>query len=140
MVRLPPRSSLTDTRGPYTTRFRSCFDVNRGYDTGAGRENGYFHLHGFDYEQHIVFVDVVSNACIDLQYTRINLGFNLDRGHLCLHLSLTSTTNARSEERRVGKECVSKCRSRWSPYHEKKKHRTTTTNTSEKTKTNNTNN
>src|SRR3546814_11187504 len=26
----------------------------------------------------------------------------------------------RSEERRVGKECVSTCRSRWSPYHEKK--------------------
>ena len=23
----------------------------------------------------------------------------------------------RSEERRVGKECASKCRSRWSPYH-----------------------
>src|SRR3546814_15065658 len=23
----------------------------------------------------------------------------------------------RSEERRVGKECVSTCRSRWSPYH-----------------------
>src|SRR3546814_8020915 len=33
-----------------------------------------------------------------------------------------STTNSieravRSEERRVGKECVSTCRSRWSPYH-----------------------
>src|SRR3546814_19791014 len=27
----------------------------------------------------------------------------------------------RSEERRVGKECVSTCRSRWSPYNEKKK-------------------
>src|SRR3546814_14453558 len=27
----------------------------------------------------------------------------------------------RSEERRVGKECVSPCRSRLSPYHEKKK-------------------
>src|SRR3546814_14446130 len=27
----------------------------------------------------------------------------------------------RSEERRVGKECVSTCRSRWSPSHEKKK-------------------
>src|SRR3546814_14043874 len=25
------------------------------------------------------------------------------------------------EERRVGKECVSTCRSRWSPYHKKKK-------------------
>src|SRR3546814_6601537 len=24
---------------------------------------------------------------------------------------------SRSEERRVGKECVSTCRSRWSPYH-----------------------
>src|SRR3546814_11381859 len=25
--------------------------------------------------------------------------------------------SVRSEERRVGKECVSTCRSRWSPYH-----------------------
>src|SRR3546814_13175478 len=31
------------------------------------------------------------------------------------HLVLEET--ARSEERRVGKECVSTCRSRWSPYH-----------------------
>src|SRR3546814_13272114 len=29
-------------------------------------------------------------------------------------------TEDRSEERRVGKECVSPCRSRWSPYHSKK--------------------
>src|SRR3546814_16627887 len=28
-----------------------------------------------------------------------------------------SNTEFRSEERRVGKECVSTCRSRWSPYH-----------------------
>src|SRR3546814_8141038 len=27
------------------------------------------------------------------------------------------TGEGRSEERRVGKECVSTCRSRWSPYH-----------------------
>src|SRR3546814_15426631 len=32
----------------------------------------------------------------------------------------------RSEERRVGKECVSTCRSRWSPYHTKKKQTYTT--------------
>src|SRR3546814_11793439 len=31
----------------------------------------------------------------------------------------------RSEERRVGKECVSKCRSRWSPYHSKTKEQKT---------------
>src|SRR3546814_20691744 len=31
---------------------------------------------------------------------------------------MASTYNSRrSEERRVGKECVSKCRSRWSQYH-----------------------
>src|SRR3546814_12486129 len=28
----------------------------------------------------------------------------------------------RSEERRVGKACVSTCSSRWSTYHQKKKH------------------
>src|SRR3546814_11442895 len=31
----------------------------------------------------------------------------------------------RSEERRGGKECVSTCRSRWSPYHYKKPHPST---------------
>src|SRR3546814_8452293 len=31
--------------------------------------------------------------------------------------SLCPTMLNRSEERRVGKECVSTCRSRWSPYH-----------------------
>src|SRR3546814_20006652 len=34
-------------------------------------------------------------------------------------LAFTAQTQdtARSEERRVGKECVSTCSSRWSPYH-----------------------
>src|SRR3546814_15483749 len=32
------------------------------------------------------------------------------------HLRTLGTIGS-SEERRVGKECVSKCRSRWSPYH-----------------------
>src|SRR3546814_3322574 len=30
---------------------------------------------------------------------------------------LLAILSGRSEERRVGKECVSTCRSRWSPYH-----------------------
>src|SRR3546814_8403547 len=34
------------------------------------------------------------------------------------HFTLAAAGDkARSEERRVGKECVSTCRSRWSPYH-----------------------
>src|SRR3546814_13707242 len=32
-----------------------------------------------------------------------------------------SMLTMRSEERRVGKECVSTCRSRWSPYNQKNK-------------------
>ena len=31
--------------------------------------------------------------------------------------AIKSRIMARSEERRVGKECTSWCRSRWSPYH-----------------------
>src|SRR3546814_12170665 len=31
--------------------------------------------------------------------------------------TLSIAFGSRSEERRVGKECVSTCRSRWSPYH-----------------------
>src|SRR3546814_19436351 len=34
-----------------------------------------------------------------------------------LALAFAALTAARSEERRVGKECVSKCRSRWWPHH-----------------------
>src|SRR3546814_7559516 len=36
-------------------------------------------------------------------------------GRLFSHLAIRIAD--RSEERRVGKECVSTCRSRWSPYH-----------------------
>src|SRR3546814_15258750 len=39
-------------------------------------------------------------------------------------MSFPPAAYTRSEERRVGKECVSTCRSRWSPYNEKK-HNTT---------------
>src|SRR3546814_11278991 len=34
-----------------------------------------------------------------------------------LHVLATQTIVQRSEERRVGKECVGTCRSGWSPYH-----------------------
>src|SRR3546814_12149938 len=34
-----------------------------------------------------------------------------------LLIDYVMTVAVRSEERRVGKECVSTCRSRWSPYH-----------------------
>src|SRR3546814_2038486 len=38
-------------------------------------------------------------------------------GEVCLYVVGGHQLRPRSEERRVGKECVSTCRSRWSPYH-----------------------
>src|SRR3546814_13262121 len=58
-------------------------------------------LRGVDY------VEIADGASVDVSRNVTAEGwFRLDR-----------PTNTRSEERRVGKECVSTCRSRWSPYH-----------------------
>ena len=43
------------------------------------------------------------------------IGFNHPK--IRTHEFLDQLASARSEERRVGKECTSWCRSRWSPYH-----------------------
>src|SRR3546814_19952614 len=40
-----------------------------------------------------------------------------EQGHIPGALFLDHEAQLRSEERRVGKECVSTCRSWWSPYH-----------------------
>src|SRR3546814_16675400 len=37
--------------------------------------------------------------------------------HLKTRVTEGAPVTSRSDERRVGKECVSTCRSRWSPYH-----------------------
>src|SRR3546814_11378002 len=48
----------------------------------------------------------------------LDLGKLYDYDIIVLDLNLPDMHGYdRSEERRVGKECVSTCRSRWSPYH-----------------------
>src|SRR3546814_15200709 len=70
------------------------------------------------------------SAPFDSQYCArsglISICVGVAIGLYCPSTSRTRTLRARrlsirSEERRVGKECVSTCRSRWSPYHYKKK-------------------
>src|SRR3546814_17651546 len=60
----------------------------------------------------------------DIRPLRIGL-FNLMPDKISTETQLARLLGAtpiqRSEERRVGKECVSTCRSRRSPYHENKK-------------------
>src|SRR2546430_9290672 len=52
-------------------------------------------------------------ACSESGFGTTVRSFDLNTQQLISRIILLPATNARSEERRVGKEC----RSRWSPYH-----------------------
>ena len=57
---------------------------------------------------------MILNSCIE-RYTLYKFVAAQTNSELVQHIDEMLKT--RSEERRVGKECASKCRSRWSPYH-----------------------
>src|SRR3546814_20715701 len=110
MIRLPPRSTRTDTLFPYTTLFRStrCRGAaTRRPDTPSCRL-------GMEPPSSTRTGRLVRNfEGLFMRKTLIGLG------SLAIALAATPATaqDDRSEERRVGKECVSTCRARWSPYH-----------------------
>src|SRR3546814_15331706 len=84
---------------------------------GAGRrfvdEAQSYMANGQDFYAHGA---VPAHAIMDASYFRkYSWGFRMGAVPKVWHDS------GRSEERRVGKECVSTCRSRWSPSHTKKK-------------------
>src|SRR3546814_15923517 len=110
MIRRPPRSTRTDTLFPYTTLFRSKHQVPK-------IQVIYIHNLNCIYEGPPI-----------VKYSLIpQTGCSSDRcAGLKRRSAIAENSGERSEERRVGKECVSTCRSRWSPYHEKKKTTTTT--------------
>src|SRR3546814_19612206 len=100
MIRRPPRSTRTDTLFPYTTLFRSVVVPMLG---GQVR-----------------FDDIVLQPPAGDEGLRIRFGLalqGLQLGELSQSLG-GPAFRGRSEERRVGKECVSTSRSRWSqsPY------------------------
>src|SRR3546814_15694695 len=97
MIRRPPRSTRTDTLFPYTTLFRSPGARGRRPGSAFRRQNG-----------------LQSDPVVGVGKGDAELVVQAAVGHQTVVLS-------RSEERRVGKECVSTCRSRWSPYREQKK-------------------
>src|SRR3546814_7256166 len=66
--------------------------------------------------------DVCSSDLIHCQELLGSRGHDPGLGQCLIERDRTQRIDAvqfqlRSEERRVGKECVSTCRSRWSPYH-----------------------
>src|SRR3546814_15656320 len=106
MIRRPPRSTRSDTLFPYPTLFRSE-EMPEGADplalAYAGHQFGHFSPQLGD-GRALLLGEIVApdGARFDLQL----------KGS-----GPTAFSRNRSEERRVGKECVSTCRSRWSPYH-----------------------
>src|SRR3546814_16763290 len=103
MIRLPPRSTLTDTLFPSTTLFRSvCAFFEPATQVRRCNQLRRHIGHVFAFEHR----DVVREKALGPEVPlRIR---NADA---------LVPAQGRSEERRVGKECVSTCRSRWSPYH-----------------------
>src|SRR3546814_19753877 len=113
MIRRPPRSTRTDTLFPYTTLFRS--------------EDRAALVRQLLYRS---FQRLQAAPCLPLLFQAGKLGGHVDAAEIGGLLDLVQTVptpvvvehvarngEQRSEERRVGKECVSTCSSRWSPYH-----------------------
>src|SRR3546814_5193810 len=81
----------------------------------------YFFVFFFFFKQKTAYEmrisDWSSDVCSsDLLAPGVHAEAQLVRGLVGLPLRV-GVPERRSEERRVGKECVSTCRSRWSPYH-----------------------
>src|SRR3546814_14846428 len=110
MLRRPPRSTLTDTLFPYTTLFRSdTFLLHRIVDEIEQHQ-----------PQHVVELGSGATSLIVAKALSRNGGGNLhsyDQHYPFVVEMRNWLAQHRSEERRVGKECVSTCRSRWSRAH-----------------------
>src|SRR3546814_13239708 len=114
MIRRPPRSTRTDTLFPYTTLFRSAGAVDIG-ELPRGADGIVLHRVSSGTDDFADYLDeLIARDAEGLRQPRINRPIVLvdpccehDRHPIIF----------RSEERRVGKECVSTCRSRWSRYH-----------------------
>src|SRR3546814_18456241 len=70
--------------------------------------------------------DFVGDVMGDLSSRRGQLTGTEPRGNAQVINAMVPLANMRSEERRVGKECVSTRRSRWAPYPYKKNNGTPT--------------
>src|SRR3546814_17832984 len=113
MIRRPPRSTLTDTLFPYTTLFRSLRRLRNQPVGGRGQISISAGLGPPHTPAKLVKLRQ-PKAVRPMNDKRIgawNIKPALHDGRGKQHII------ARSEERRVGKECVSTCRTRWSPYH-----------------------
>src|SRR3546814_17216176 len=116
MIRRPPRSTRTDTLFPYTTLFRSGL-----FSSGqplAGISKNTINATVF-YERGPLAMRAAYNWRSDFLITPRDDIFPFSpiwqepSGQMAESIFYSVTETVRSEESRVGKGCVSTCRSRW---------------------------
>src|SRR3546814_14311443 len=122
MLRRPPRSTRTDTLLPYTTLFRSRAD----HEGNAPAPGGELCLgqHGLQQDRDEDRAKLAADQGQILKAgpeaaVRARRHFGQIGRARAIFAAQRQALKDRSEERRVGKECVSTCRSRWSPDHYK---------------------
>src|SRR3546814_12853156 len=119
MVLRPPRSTRADTLFPYTTLFRST-QVTQRVEAAIRGVTGVDEMSSYVGEGNSrTFVQFAIGTPIDRAYNDVNQAVSQIRRELPDGILEPQVMS--SEERRVGKECVSTFRSRWSPCHTKKK-------------------
>src|SRR3546814_12661881 len=69
-----------------------------------------------DYYELLGVERTADDKTLKTAYRRLAVQYHPDKNAGCQDMEAKFKA-IRSEERRVGKECVSTCRSRWSPYH-----------------------
>src|SRR3546814_16727505 len=120
MMLRPPRSTRPDTLFPYTPLFRSGL----GVDIERGRE--WLHEMGDRLRERAELAAQGMASFVQGAARTMRAGLQTSTGDgfeavpALDHSPRREPTPGialRSEERRVGKECVSPCRSRWTPYH-----------------------
>src|SRR3546814_12435807 len=113
MIRQPPRSKRTDTLFPYTTLFRSnpiapCCPCRHSAPSQKDANT-----------MPTIYLKRTSPLMAQLgaNIARELKKLGITQGELSERSGVAASNISRSEERRVGTECVSTCRSRWSPYN-----------------------
>src|SRR3546814_13042575 len=132
MIRRPLCATRADTLFPYPSRFRAArIHFDRAVAAGGSadtisqipvwRESGVFSEReraALELTESFTFIS--EEGIPDEVYDQVGSIFT-EQEYVALSWVLVSINAfnrvARSEERRVGKECVSTCRSRWCQYH-----------------------
>src|SRR3546814_15052807 len=119
MIRRPPGSTPTATLFPSTTLFRSlqpALGVAAALFEAGDRQRAVARGEALVPARVERLFDAPGRRVLPAQFGGA-VGVGDDHARLGLERLGQRLPAVRSEERRVGKECVSTCRSRWSPYH-----------------------